>query len=115
MINCPYNELELLTSLIGAGNKLEAYEKEHGEGSLLTKMESLALTTPPGPGEMNKRIADHNGVSVEVLINSPNNATLKIEYASHMMQKVIDAIKTEFGLEDREAWAIILQEQLTRR
>jgi hypothetical protein len=111
MIKCPYDALTLQIAMLGAANKLDAFEKKNGEGSTLQRLESLNLSTPPA-GELNKQAAAHHGITVEQLINSPNYATLKTEYAEHMVERVMTALKSEFGFEDKEAWALMMHDKL---
>ena len=111
MINCPYDALTLQIAMLGAANKLEKYEQQHGEGSTVEKLNSLQLTTPE-PSELNKRAAEHHGITIDQLINSPNYAVLKSEYGESMVHKVMGILKTEFGFEDKEAWALMLHDRL---
>lgn len=111
-MKCPYNAIELTTALWSASRKLEEYEKTNGEGSVLKKIDELGMTTPATGAELNKRTADYQGISVDTLVNSPNYEKLQQEYGWHMVQQVRKAVMDNFGLDDKEAWAVVLQEEV---
>jgi len=113
-LNVPYDALSLQIALLGVGRKLEEYEQKNGEGSVQKKFEESKLTVPEGGAEFNKAAAAHHGISVEAYLNSPNYAVLKQDYGLSMMNKVMDMLKTEFGFSDKEAWAMVLHDQLER-
>ena len=58
--------------------------------------------------ELNKEVAENNGISVETLINSPNYNVLIEEYKNKLIYDTV-AVMKKAGLEDKQAWAIIAQ------
>src|SRR5271168_3873147 len=110
-LNIPYDAMTLRIAVLGASRKLEAYEKEHGEGSVLKKMDELGVQSPDG-AEFNKQACEYHGVSMETYINSPNYETLKTEFAFTLMRKLVGTVKDAFGLEDKEAWGLVLHDRL---
>lgn len=114
-IQCPYNALELKTSLFAVSNKIEAYDKQHGEGASGNKLEELfaALTKDDeDPKTGKEQIAAFHGITVEQLINSPNYQTLQNEYGTAKLDKIRATLGAEFGLDDRQTWAFVLAEQI---
>ena len=101
VIKCPYDETTLKLALLGLDKKMEDEE--------LTKKISIRLSESlPAYDkiELNKKIAQYNGISVLDLINSPNYDTLKQEYYQNIINKAIVILKEE-SFTDKEAWALI--------
>lgn len=98
MVRLPYTELELRISLLGLDEEIlneELNEKLNNKfGSLNDK------------ADLNKKIAEHNGISVKDLIDSPNYKTLHEEYIDSVTHQVIKEL-TNAGLEDKQAWALV--------
>ena len=105
-LSCPYDKLSLMTALFTADAKLVAYEKEHGEGSIESAMTFLP-SVKTGADE-NRAAAEYHGITVEGLINSPNYKILKEEFAASFISKGLARLKENFGLDDKEAWAIVM-------
>lgn len=112
-MNCPYDKTTLMIGVLGANRKLEEYEKKNGEGSAKKKFEEYSyLFVPETNTDVNKAVAESNGITVGQLINSPNYSTLKNEHAFMMVRKAMNVLKEEFGLDDKEAWGMMMHEQL---
>lgn len=62
---------------------------------------------PAEKKELNKKIADFHGISVEQLINSPNYKVLNEEYGGHYVREMVASLKQEMGATDVQAWAVI--------
>lgn len=102
-MDCPYDEMTLKIALITASSKFEAFEKANGTayrdeivGSLATENKSI-----------NAAVAEHHGIAVEQLINSPNYQLLKTEYMNGLMLKFMESLKLKLNLTDKEAWAML--------
>lgn len=111
-MNCPYDRLTLQIALLGVARKMDKYVADNGEGSLDTLLTESQIEVPKEGAELNKQAADHHGISIETLVNSPNYATLKEDYALAQMRKTMDVLKSKVGLTDEEAWACMLAERL---
>lgn len=105
----PYNSLQLMIASVSAEEKLEKYIKEHGEDVYKVKMQEFGKTIelPKSKAEINKMIAEHNGISVETLINSVNYQKLNDDFSLHLMQGVCNFLKQEFGFNETESYALI--------
>lgn len=99
-IDVPYDEMTLKIALISAGSKLDE------EGLQEKLLENLAPYSPETPADLNKKIAEHHGISLLDLINSPNFISLKDDYLLHHLA-LIRKIYKDFGFDDKEAWALM--------
>lgn len=99
-MNCPYDEITLKIALLGLDKKME------DEALALRIKERMAEFLITDKAELNKKIAEHNGVGVLDVINSPNYITLKEEFSRTLLLKSIDVLKEE-TFSDKEAWALI--------
>jgi len=97
---CPYDEITLKIALLGL-------EKKIADETLAKKVNSrLSEFLIEDKAVLNKRIANHNGIEVVDLINSPNYSTLKEEYSQTLILKAIGILKEE-TFTDKEAWALV--------
>ena len=99
-MNCPYDEITLKVALIGLNSKME------DESLAIRVKERMSEFLITDKSELNKKIAEHNGVGVLDIINSPNYITLKEEFSKTLLLKTIEVLKEE-TFSDTEAWAII--------
>lgn len=104
---CPYHRLELLVALSTAVKKVEKISEEQGEEFINKEIPQL-----PEPAELNKVVAERNGISVEALIASPNYKVLKQEYMESVFSELRMKLQEKFGLTDKESWAIFLANEL---
>lgn len=101
----PYSKLDLQIALLTAITKLEKYEEEKNNIENILNNEFPGLNTP---AQVNKATAEHFGISLTDLINSPNYEKLTDEYKTYVSHKIIDILKDKVKLTDKEARAIIL-------
>lgn len=112
-MNCPYDKMTLQIALIGAANKMEMYLKENGEGSEDKIAEKLnSLSSASDRAQYNRLTAEHHGISVEALINSPNYVVLQSEYTAHLFNQAVSFLQEGLKLEHKEAWAVLMSDQL---
>ncbi len=97
----PYNNWELRLALIGLTADLEDEEKTK---ELRAEFESRL---PKEKKDLNKKIADSNGITAEQLINSPNYQVLHQEYINGVIHDLVNTIKKQFNATDIQAWALI--------
>ena len=64
------------------------------------------------PAQINEGVATLHGITVTDLINSPNYSVLKQEFLAGKMKDVRDNLKQTMGLDDSEAWAVIMADML---
>jgi hypothetical protein len=112
MVNCPYDKMTLTIALLGIEKKLEKYEQDHGAGAVERLFVDKKVMPPESGAELNRQASEHHGISVETLVNSPNYATLKQEYAEHMIGKAVATLEENLGLSNVEAWAMLLANEL---
>jgi len=101
MIKVPYNKLELQIALLDVEKKFEDNKDA---------LEKLVKNLDETYGDNSKKtslIADHYGISVIDLINSPNYKTLVEEYDEILAKKIISSLCSDVGLDDIEAWGVI--------
>jgi len=97
---CPYDQITLKLALLGL-------EKKMADDTLAEKVNSrLSEFLIADKAEMNKKIAQHNGIEVIDLINSPNYETLKEEFSQTLVVRAIAILKEE-SFTDKEAWALV--------
>lgn len=114
-ISCPYSALELQMAMISAANKFEAYEKEHGEASVTKQLAALpGMPAAKSRAEYNQIVADHHGISVDVLVNSPNYEKLQSEHTESIVGHTIRFLETTFGFDNKEAWAIVAHDEVAK-
>ena len=107
-MKCPYSKIQLQIALYAVERKFLDYEKTHGEGAAEQVMAENFSKNSVG----NKEAAEYHGISLETLINSPNYSVLCSSYAASQYHKVMEFLKAEFGLTDKEAWAALAADQL---
>jgi len=98
---CPYDKVTLQLALLGIEKKMD---KEDLAKRVESRMSEFLVTDK---AELNKKLAEHNGIEVIDLINSPNYETLKEEYSKSLMMKALDILKEE-SFSDKEAWALLV-------
>jgi hypothetical protein len=104
-INCPYNKYELLSGLICASNKMEKYYEDHPEADMDKDMDQMGEAVTPSQDK--NVIAQHHGIPLEMLVNSPNYDKLVSEYHMSCVNKMFKAMKDKFDLTDKESWALL--------
>ena len=96
----PYTEHELLIALLGIDdNKLEEAKLEELMAEFIGKL-------PEENRDLNKKIAEFHGISVEGLLNSPNYKILCQEYGERVIRQLIKNLQEKFGLTDQQSWAL---------
>ena len=101
----PYDEISLKLAIMSLSTKIE--NKEIDLDELKNKLEKK-LGAPVEGALLNKKIAEELGISVLGFINSPNYKTLKEEYEFNYLKKFVGHLE-EFGLTNKESWAIVAQ------
>lgn len=99
-MNCPYDEITLKVALLGLNKKME----DEALGNRIKERLSEFLITDKA--DLNKKLAEYNGVGVLDIINSPNYTTLREEFSKTLILRAIDVLKEE-SFTDKEAWALI--------
>ena len=99
-MNIPYDKMDLLLSLL-------SIKEEYLTEDLENEMSNIGKNVS-NKVELNKEVAENNGISVETLINSPNYNVLIEEYKNKLIYDTV-AVMKKAGLEDKQAWAIIAQ------
>jgi len=104
-IKCPYDEFTLQFALLGLEKKItdsSIIEKINSESSDIDEISTKA--------DLNKKIAEHEGISVMELLNSTNYALLKQEYLQILESKkvhyLLELLEKE-SFTNKEAWAIL--------
>jgi len=97
---CPYDKITLKLAMLSLDKKMEDVELAKRINTRLSKF------LIKDKAELNKRIAEYNGIEVVDLINSSNYATLKQEFTQSLMYKAMDVLKEE-SFTDKEAWALV--------
>lgn len=102
-----YSEFDLRLALIGL-------ESREGLQEILDRIvaDFGGLTCPDG-AEFNRIVAEHHGISVLDLINSPNFLALQEQYRVFMTTKIHDRLVAD-GFSDKEAWAILMVDKLVK-
>lgn len=103
--------MTLQIAMLSAAPKIEKFVEEKGEDAFATALESLA----PGITDvaiLNQKAAEHHGISIETLVNSPNMTTLRDEYRNSLFFKMMDYLKENLAFTDKEAWAIVAMDYL---
>ena len=102
-IKCPYNKIEMLTALSSVEKLLEGKEEAIAE-----RLSSMGAQHNDSHAGLNRDIAEFHGISVMDFINSPNMALLQAAYTEHKLLWAIDVLKDEFGLSNKQAWAMVM-------
>ena len=101
MAKIPYDAFTLKLALVGIPE----------DEALLTLLEEITTDVDNMPisnvAAMNKAAAEFHGITVVDLINSPNRVELLGEYQLDFIKKNIVNRLTEYGLDDKQAWAIV--------
>ena len=103
-ITIPYGNFTLSMALLGLQNRPGLKEKME---QMMGKYAQEDGAIPGGQAEVNRKVAEHNGITVETLINSPNFELLKEEYGNLMVSARVERMTKDLGLTNKEAWAIM--------
>jgi hypothetical protein len=93
----------MLTALPGVEKLIEGKEE-----AITERLSSLGAQYNDSHADLNKVIAEFHGIGVMDFINSPNMALLQSAYTEHKLLWAIDVLKDEFGLSNKQAWAMIM-------
>jgi len=96
----PYDEFTLKLALMQISDKLDDPDLQKKLGQELDKL------APGNKSDINKKVAEENGISVKDLIDSPNYEKLKNEYVASMLHKAVDVFIKE-GFTEKQAWAVL--------
>lgn len=105
-INCPYHAVDLKIALIGVGNLLTPEVQEKIVAQLNTIGDGIE-----DRASLNKKAAEFHGISMEMLINSPNMSELASQYRNHLFYEAIKVLEG-LGFSNKQAWACLLANQL---
>lgn len=106
MIKCPYNEIQMLSGLLSAANKIEEFQGNTPSFDLFSALKDECPWMDEDERSFTVQCSDYHGVTPDVLVNSPNYILLQQEFQEFNMMRLIDAFKKTFNLTDKEAWAI---------
>ena len=101
-MNCPYTKMELMIALISVEGKLEGKDDKLQEALVAIAPE---VTTKAG---LNVAISEYNGITVQQLIDSPNYKVLVEEYQDNKVCMAISMLERDFGMSNKEAWAMMV-------
>ena len=98
----PYNGWELRLALLGLDEK--KFDKDK-----MKEMKDVieSVLSKEEVKDLNKRIAEFHGISVEQLINSLNYKVLCSEFVESALRKVAETIMKKFDIAEKEAWALM--------
>ena len=97
----PYTPFELRIALLNLDeNKLD--EKKMNE------IKDELGSPPEDQKDLNKKIAEHHGISVEKLVDSPNYGILCQEYKEDILYQIVKKLVEKFDITEKEAWAIMV-------
>jgi hypothetical protein len=100
----PYTKFDLQLALLGLDKKIEDHEEELR--AHITDLETKLVGA--APADLNRKIAEHNGISVLDFINSPNMELIRQNYIDYALQSLSNLLKSNYNFSDKEAWAFIL-------
>lgn len=100
----PYTALELRVALIGLDEE-KFNEKKMSE--IGGEIEDEMGSSPKENKDLNMKIAEHHGISVERLVDSPNYKILVQEYEDSRICQLIKKLVEKLGITDKEAWALM--------
>ncbi len=103
MQKVPYTKLELRTALHALCIDESTEELVDKVNKKFKEKHNIVLENK---SELNKQVAENNGITVIDLINSPNYDRLTDEFKFDMLHSMVD-ILIEEGLNNKEAWALI--------
>lgn len=98
MLNCPYTELEMLTSVLNI--------PELSEDNAKKLREALNELLPKDLAERHQACAEFHGIGKHEYLNSPNMKTLYEMYVDHKVMDLMLILKN-MGLSDKQAWFLI--------
>jgi len=105
-IKCHYTEKEMKVAL----NNIDKTDKEINkigyevEKKIKSKFNGVDLNNLKN---VNKIIADDNGITILEFINSPNMQYMITEFQKKVLKDVVNILKDDYGFTHKEASAII--------
>lgn len=101
----PYTEMQLLAGKLELMDIIERDEGGFEEKSEEVRREFEAQF-PEAKKDLNARVAEFHGITVDTLVNSPNYTTLTSEYGEDVLKRLIGRMKEKLGLTDLQAWTL---------
>jgi len=99
-VTCPYNKMTLQIASMGLEKKLT----EELSNKLAEEINKQCDIT--NEAELKKSCAEHHGITLEMLINSPNYEKLMSEFWRSLFHKTLEVLKSN-GFSNEEAWAFV--------
>lgn len=107
--SCPFTKREVYLVADRAADALNQYCETHGEQAfidLFGKLDGMDLNIDTA--EYNRRAAEYHGITVEMLINSPNLRYLLHSYHGHIYERIRRQVQGKLDLTDAESWAVMI-------
>jgi len=101
----PYSSWELRMALLSLS------DDKFNEDNVKEKLEEIKDELnfcPEENKDLNKKIAEHHGISVEKLVDSPNYKILCQEYHDNVIYQFVMKLEKKLGITDKEAWALMV-------
>ena len=95
-VKCPYDELTLKIALISITEEQYA----------LLEKAPANFNIPQSKVELNKAVADRNGMPMLDLLQSPNYTILMEEYSTFQVHNLIEDLEKR-GFTNKQAWGIL--------
>lgn len=95
----PYNKIELSLALLALNDVDEELLVKTAE-----KLKPLGEKTQK---EINKEVAEDNGITVAELIASPNFEKLISNFEEKKIKAIQKTLMEDLGITDKQAWAVI--------
>ena len=97
--------MQLLTGKPQLMSIIDKDEKEFEEKSEEINKEFEALL-PVAKKDLNAKVAEFHGITVDTLVNSPNYTILTSEYGKDVLKRLIGRTREKLGLTDLQAWTL---------
>ena len=103
MIGIPFDKWDVLIALEQLGDPDSEEMKE-----LALKMDEIGKELLPADRTLkNSKIASWHGITLELLINSPNYVVMCEQYEEYGIKTWVERMQKDLGLTEVQAWGII--------
>ena len=100
MLKIPYTLWDLRMAMI-------SLDESKFDEKKLKEVEDEFETPSNDKKDLNKQIADHHGISVEKLTDSPNYKVLCQEFQEHKIYQFVNILISKLEITEKEAWALV--------
>jgi len=105
-VEVPYGRVDLELAFLGLLFNEEKLSRLSDEKKISDMINRINSGLPKDEAELNKKIADYYGISLENFLANPNYLLLKDEYSKSTIAVIVETMARELDLTEKEIWSL---------